>query len=500
VTGLLPPGVRQGQTFDVYVSCLPNNQTISLAGGKLWEVELKKDGANPQNPFGAVNVYAKADGFIFVNPAYALSRDPNPRGAIKASLRSGMILDGGVAVFDRPLFLRLRKPQNSLARAIEQRLIERFQDTHIAQAENEAIVQLYVPLHYKGDWEHIAQLALHVYMDGSPEASAARARKLVKAAMQPNAELEDISWCWEAIGPAALPALEPLISGGNVPQDVAYAAARAAAFIGDPTGAAAIALLNMARTPNHPFQLNAVQALGSLPSSASINQMLRELLDSEKSLVRVEAYKILARNHDPSVYSRLVTEQENNQKFVLDIVPSHSPPLIYASRSGVPRIAIIGTMPQVATPVMFTALDNHLMISSSTVGNSLTIFYRAPAPVDSENQPHDIATPPPVQMESQPEVAEVVARLGGVTAGDERPLNFTYSEVLAILQRLSEEHKLAAWQDGKVQTASLMLQEPPRVQQSIYAAPSIDSGRPQGGRQPVSQAAPNPADLATEKN
>src|SRR5689334_13029274 len=43
VTGLLPPGVRQGQTFDVYVSCLPNNQTTSLAGGKLWEVELKKD-------------------------------------------------------------------------------------------------------------------------------------------------------------------------------------------------------------------------------------------------------------------------------------------------------------------------------------------------------------------------------------------------------------------------------------------------------------------------
>jgi hypothetical protein len=422
-----------------------------------------------------------------------LNRDPNPRGAMRASLRNGTILDGGVATYDRPLFLRLRKPQSSVSRSIEQRLIDRFQDTHVAQAEDDGVVQLYVPLHYRGDWEHLSKLALHVYMDSSPEFATARAKQLVKAAKEPGAPLEDISYCWEAIGAPALPYLAPLITGTDTAPDVAFAAARATAFIGDPTGAAAASLLQMARTADHPFQLNAVQTLGSLPGSASINHMLRELLDSEKAPIRIEAYRILARNNDTSVFSRLVTERANNQKFILDIVPSHGPPLVFASRSGLPRIAIIGAMPEISTPVMFTALDNRLTISSTDVGRGLTIFYRAPAPVDNENQPHDVSTPAPVQMMSAPDLGEVVARLGGVTGGEEQPLNFTYSEVLAILQRLSEERKLTAFTDGRPTQATFVLQDPPQVQQSIYAAPSIDGARPQGqgGKEPVSEAAPN---------
>ena len=205
-------------------------------------------------------------------------------------------------------------------------------------------------------------------------------------------------------------------------------------------------------------------------------------------------------NHDGSVYSRLVTEQENNQKFVLDIVPSHASPLIYASTSGIPRIAIIGTMPDVATPVMFSAMDNRLTISSTPEGGGLSIFYRQPAPVDSENQPHDIATPAPVQMMSKTDLGEVIARLGGVTAGDETPLNFTYSEVLAILQKLSDSHKLVVYQDGRLENAAYVLQEPPRVQESIYAAPSIDVGRPNGPSS-SSSAGSLPADaVVKDKN
>ena len=55
VVGVLPPGVRKGQTFDVIVQALPNNSTSSLAGGELYLTDLKIDGANPQDPFGKVN-------------------------------------------------------------------------------------------------------------------------------------------------------------------------------------------------------------------------------------------------------------------------------------------------------------------------------------------------------------------------------------------------------------------------------------------------------------
>ena len=93
--------------------------------------------------------------------------------------------------------------------------------------------------------------------------------------------------------------------------------------------------------------------------------MMHELLDSDKTLVRIEAYKVLARNGDPSIRTQVVTPWANNQKFVLDIVPSHGSSIIYASRTGMPRIALIGPMPEVSTPVMFAAMEDRLTISSA---------------------------------------------------------------------------------------------------------------------------------------
>ena len=83
-------------------------------------------------------------------------------------------------------------------------------------------------------------------------------------------------------------------------------------------------------------------------------------------MVRIEAYKILARNGDHSVYTKIVAPANDpeNEKFALDIVDCDAPPIIYASRQGAPRIAVIGRTPDVRLPVMYTALDNRLTISS----------------------------------------------------------------------------------------------------------------------------------------
>lgn len=477
VVGELPPGVRKGQMFDVSVQCLPKNTTSSLAGGELYLTDLKINGADPQNPFSKINDYAQAKGFIFVNPAYALDRSVRPGVAERRSLRNGTILDGAVAKYDRPLFLRLRKPERRTARYIEQRIIDRFQDTTVAAAEDEGIVQIYVPYSYAGNWEHFAKVVTHLYLNGTPESLTTKAQMLAAEAQKPGAPLDDISYCWEAIGPAALPFTAPLLTDKR--PDVAFAAARAAAFIGDRSGAANAVLLDMARTPNHPFQISAVQALGGLSPSAAVNQMLRELLDSDRTLVRIEAYKVLARNHDPGITSRVVTEEAAHQKFVLDIVPSHGAPLVFATRSGMPRIAIIGAMPEISTPVMFTAIDDRLSISSPEVGRMLTIFYRAPAAADADGTVHEMRMPDPVKMASNPDLAEVVERLGGVADERERPLDFSYSEIVAILQRLNAQKKLVAYRDGDAVPAAFVLQDPPAYETRIYNAPAIDTGRPQ---------------------
>lgn len=478
VVGMLPPGIRKSQTFDVKVQSLPRNQTSSLAGGELYLTDLKINGADPHDPFGKVNDYAQAKGFVFVNPAYALIKDARASTAVRSSLRNGIVMDGCVAKYDRPLFLRLRKPETRVSRYIEQRILDRFQDTSIARAEDEGIVQIYVPYSYNGDWKHFARLVTHLYMDGSQEILAARAKMLAAEAKKPDAKLEDISYCWEGIGPSALPYVAPLFTDPH--PGISFAAARAAAFIGDPTGAANATLLAIARDTSHPFQLNAVETLGGLPPSASVNEMLHELLDSDRVLVRIEAYKVLTRNRDPLIYTRVITNRPNNQKFVLDIVPSRGAPIIYATRSGMPRIALIGQMPQISTPVMFAAMDDRLTISSREIGQSITIFYRTPAMVDPGGIVHDFQMPDPVMMISTPDLAEVVQRLGGIAADGERPLNFTYSEVLAILQRLNEKKSLVAPVGGRFQTVAFVLQDPPALQDVIYNAPSIDTGRPQG--------------------
>lgn len=487
VVGMLPPGIRKGDQFDVIVQSLPKNQTSSLAGGELYMTTLKVNGADPNNPFAAVNDFAVAKGFVFVNPSYALDKEQHPSAAVRQSLRNGVILNGGIARYDRPLFLRVLTPDARMSRYIEQRLIDRFEDTKVAAAEDEAIIQVYVPAAYRGDWRHFSKVVTHVPLETSPESLTARARYLADEAVKPNAMLDDISFCWEGIGAPALPFLAPLLADKR--PDVAFAAARAAAFIGDRTGAADASLLAMAKDDHNPFQLNAIQTLGSLPPSESINQMLRELLDSDRNLVRIEAYNILARNGAKFISTLAVTDNPSNQKFLLDLVPSSRPPLVYATRTGTPRIAIIGAVPRVGTPVMFSAMDDRLTISSAALGDTLTIFYRGSVAMDAQGRFRESNMLEPVNMPTRPDLDEFIKRLGGwVTVDDDRPLNFTYSEVIAILSRLSKEQKLIAYSNtGAAVHANFVLQDAPSVQNLIYNAPSIDTGRPQGDETTIGQ-------------
>ena len=66
----------------------------------------------------------------------------------------------------------------------------------------------------------------------------------------------------------------------NPQPDVAFAAVRAAVFLGD-TSAQKV-LMQMAMTPNHQFQVAAVQTLAKLPPSPEIDQMLRALLAAQR--------------------------------------------------------------------------------------------------------------------------------------------------------------------------------------------------------------------------
>ncbi|HEV2295513.1 MAG TPA: flagellar basal body P-ring protein FlgI [Tepidisphaeraceae bacterium] len=469
VDGYMPPGIREGDYFDVNVSALPESSTTSLARGDLYRTDLREPrGVTSSNPSGSINVWARTQGPVFVNPGFAIDKDRD-KAIARRSLRHGIIMDGGHALTSRPLVLRLLQPQRSMARRIEWRIDEYFQDPSVAAAQDEGVVYLYVPAKYRGDWEHFAGVVTHLFLRDSEGYNATKAKELAAEAVKPGAPLAQISYCWEALGHFGLPFYKDLM--GHADPAVAYYATRAAAFVGDPV--APQALSRIAHTRGQ-FQLQAIRTLGALPNSPAINQMLRPLLDSEQTLVRIEAYKVLAAHKDPAIFTNVIAPmgRPEEEKFVLDIVKSQGPPVIHATRTGIPRIAIIGDRAQLNLPVTFAALDGRLTISSSTENPSLvTIFYR-PAGAPSPDAP----VRAPSKVLSRPDLAEIIARLGGEGAGG---LNFNYGDVVSILSALTDNKKLSAYAAGQRVPASFVLQDLPSVQDHILGAPAIPDARPQ---------------------
>jgi hypothetical protein len=449
VYGFIPPGARAGQRMDVLVRAAEGSETTSLARGSLFRTSLFINGVDYINPRGKVNVYGRAEGPLFVNPVYMNSRSSSTRpSGTSANLRNGTIMDGGYVVEDRPLYVRVRAPQLSVARAIELRIHHQFQDTSAARTKDEGIVFAFVPRQYDGDSEHFLGVLTHLYLDTTPGSGALRARMLAEEAAKSDAKLLDISYCWEGLGKEAIPAVQPLYTHHG--PDVAYAAARAGAFVGD--YAAEEALADMARADAHPFQLNAVQTLGQLTPSTRIDRVLADVLTSKNTLARIAAYDVLAAHESPVILSKQVGH------FTIDRVLCEGEPLVYATRTGRPRIGIFGKTVSIRTPIMFRTLEDRFTISTGVDAGTLTMFDRTSDPAG-------------VTVRTRPDVMEIIYRLGG---GTEDRLRFGYADIVGILQGLN---------DGRHLAANFVLQDLPGLQESIEDAPPIiePAGPPAAG-------------------
>jgi hypothetical protein len=470
VGGYIPAGARRGQRVDVFVQALPGSNTASLAGGQLWRCDLRVRGVDPLNPSGSVIKYIEADGPLFINPALALEVPGPGEGGARTAARVGTVIGGGRVAIDRPIHLRSRTPTWPVSRSIEYVVNTRFGEK-CAAAQDEGVLHLNVPLHYKGNWDHFVGVVNHLFINITPANAARKAQELVQEAQKPGALLENISYALEGLGPVAVSYLTPLLATSA--PDVQYAAARAGAFLGD--RASEDTLMKIAVTNGHPFRVNAILALGELPNNSVINQALARCLDAGEAQVRIEAYKILADNNDPNVFSYTV----NNTYIVDEVRSNNGRPLIYASRTGRPRLAIFGNRPMCNLPMTFSAFDHQLTIASDPRHkNVLSIFYRGP-----ELQQ-------PVSTASGPTVVELAARLGGAGTEGGRGLRFGYGEVVAMLQSLVDS--------GKV-SAAFVMQDLPRVGEDFedFTAGSgrevADAGPTQQGQgRPVGQPADGP--------
>jgi hypothetical protein len=389
-----------------------------------------------------------------VNPAYALE-GVGDDAVRRRSLTSGMVLSGGRVNQNWPFGLRIRAAERRIARMTERRIEQLCADEAAAEAKDEGIVLVNVPPAYRGDWAHFAGVVLHTFYNADAGFGASKARQIVAEAEKPDAPLLDISYTWEAIGRPALPAIESLYTHPR--PEVAFAAARAGAFIGDASAEAALAA--MARNPSGTFRVKAVQTLCALQATPAVNALLRDMLALPDPAVRIEAYRGLARNLDTAVVS-----EDIGDKFKLDFVLNDGPPLVYATQSGTPRIAFIGSTPRLPTPTFFTAMNNEFSISPvESRNNLLSIFYRGPSVRE------------PVKQLTTPDVAEIVARLGGRGPEGEAKLDFTYGEIVAILGKFAEQN--ISSRRAARRPVNFVLQEPPAIARDMDNAPVIPEAR-----------------------
>ena len=477
VDGYIAAGARQGQMFDARVSALENSNTTSLNRGILYETDLSPRGADPFSLSSSmINPWARVkSGQVVINPALAVS-DEAPSGVDKLAVRSGLVMNRGVVAEDRPLILKLRQPERRLARRIEAALNERFQEANnerftgskTANAKDEGEIWLYVPLSYGQDWERFAGVALHTDFNPNADYAAQQARNLADIARKDGdqAPLRNISYCWEALGHPAVDALSELYLS-PVPA-VAYAAARAGAYGGD--FAAQEALMRIARTAANPFRLDAVRVLGSLRPTAMLRTSLRALLDDAEPQVRVAAYQAMIANGDP-----LILSTELRGGFLLDIVPSDAPPLVFATRTGTARIAVLGKPARLVSPSLMMALDKRLTIMSDDQHtDGARLFFRG-----SDYYP-------PVTQEAKADLPVLIGRLGGETPDPKERFLFNYADVVGIIKRLCDEKSVAAvGPGGQRQPVTFLMESVIGLDDLGTDAPRIDQ-RPQDtpGTQP----------------
>ena len=338
VHGLLPPGCRKGDRFDIFVEVPANNDTTSLAGGWLMETRLAEM-AVIGNMIRDGHELGIAKGPLLVDPVASGTLDS------KSKVRA-RVPGGGVALIDRELGLVLASEHRSSAMSkrlgdwINRRFhaVIRGSKRGVATPKTDRFIELEVPALYRHNLARYVRVVQCVAVIEPPEGRHARmqllARQLEDPVTAPAAALR-----LEAIGKDAIPVLRKALENDDI--EVRFAAAEALAYLGEslaaPHLAEAAASLRSARSA-------ALAALSVLDDANGIDA-LQGLLASRSAETRYGAFRALARL-DPGM--PLVRGERLGDACSLHVLDVEGPPLVHATRSNRPEIVFFGADHRVA--------------------------------------------------------------------------------------------------------------------------------------------------------
>ena len=457
VQAAVPPGAREGESFDLYVRAI---NATSLEGGRLWTTELR---IGPPSAFGnpQARIIAQAKGPIFLNPF------AEPGGQFDGVTRDvGRILDGGGVTFPTKIEIILNNPSHQRARQIVSAVNTAFpmkpgEREPTARGKDESLIFVQIPSDYVDNREHFLDLLSHVTIDQSyPEVYARRyAQTLVN---QPYLA-GDMSLALEALGERALPFISDLYEHPEASPRLA--ALRAGAALGDPR--VVKPLRDIALDTDAKYRTDAIALLGQIQESILVDTTLRELLKSQELAVRIEAYEQLMERAQRARRQRLARMLSTNREgisvsgsqlealarafvppdpvrgvsrklvadsFFLDIIP-FGDPLIYITQQNEPRIAMFGEQLNLTKPLMASAWSDRLMLVAEDAYAPVRLYYR-----DDQRRTTSTMEDVPVLL---PELIELMAHQP--TPEDPRPgLGFSYAQIVGALYHISRDQGVNA--------------------------------------------------------
>lgn len=352
VRAFQPPGIQEGDHFDVEVRVPNRNSTTSLRGGRLLETRLTET-AVLGDQLRTGHLLGIARGPILVDPAADPEKDP-------ALARRGVILGGGTATKSRNLGLVLNSENQSvrLSQAIGKVVSKRFytylegRQRGVATPKTDEFVELLVHPRYEDNVGRYMRVVRNIAINESPAERQVRLRLLRTQLLDPVTSAT-AAVRLEAIGDDQA---REILSEGIATQDpeVRFYAAEALAYL-DVTEA--VATLGDVAKNEPAFRVHALAALSAMDDGAAFD-VLKSLLSVKSAETRYGAFRALTAMA-PS--DQWLQGEDMGGLFRFHRLDVEGDPMIHATGSHHPEIVFFGLEHKLKLPLVLDAGSNILV-------------------------------------------------------------------------------------------------------------------------------------------
>lgn len=409
--GELPKTALRGDRFDVKLTEISGNTTVSLAGGYLYAAELwPKSAGRP-----TTRTYARVKG---ASAVYLDRVNPDPQ---KANIP--YILGGGYAIQPSRSVLSLENSDYLSASRIRDMANGRFQ-TNTAAALSGNTIELILPARYRLQRDRFFEVLQALYLEQNQELLSQRVEILCAALVQHEPK-EGIEFLLEGLNGPVVGRLTEFLQHEN-PQ-VRLSAARSLLNLGNADGLSV--LVDMGRVPG-PLQAAAIRAVISVGGNTDIGPILQELLKR----VDLEIANMIFDEAAQVLDGRWFGEDRYGLKVegVLTIHPIADTPhrLIAVSRTLGPRVGIFDANLSCKPETHLQSLDGSVAIEMSR-GSFARVSRRLPGGAG-------VIGPLPCSN-SVVDIIQVLCRKPNNVNDGQGGCGVSYADLLPILKQMCQE-------------------------------------------------------------